>query len=169
MTQLCFIDTETTGLDPRIHQPWEICTWLEDEPAPQTRALPHTLEFADQRALTIGGYWDRASVDRPPAARWDLTRRLRGVTLVGANPAFDAAMLVRFIGADVWHYRMIDVSTGAMWLYGWDRPRSLIDTAAACRDRGHEIPEPDHTAEADVRAVRAIYDALRADAKATTR
>lgn len=59
MTTLCFIDTETTGLDPRIHQPYEVCWWREDEDEPNTLRLPHTLEYADQQALNIGRYWER--------------------------------------------------------------------------------------------------------------
>jgi hypothetical protein len=163
MTVLCFTDVESTGLDARIHKPWEVCTWLETEDAPQTRAVPHDLVHADGVALKVGGYWERADsrTPRTPADPASLGRRLNGVTLVGANPAFDAAMLTGFIGAAVWHYRMIDVSTGAMWVFGWDRPRSLLDTAAACRDKGYDIPEPDHTSEGDVRAVRAVYYALR--------
>lgn len=169
MTTLCFIDTETTGLDPRIHQPYEVCFWLEGADEPTTLWLPHTLEHADAQALRIGGYFDRDQVpwvDDNYAREW-LIRDLRGVTLVGANPAFDAAMLRRFIGTEVWHYRFIDVSDGAMFLFGWDRPRSLLDTAAAVRDAGYDIPEPDHTAEGDVRTTRAIYDALRQERPCT--
>src|SRR5690348_12347931 len=161
MSVLCFIDTETTGLDVRIHQPWEVCTWLEGEAAPQTLALPHTLEYADAQALKIGGWWER----RGKAARADsgaLTSRLRGVTLVGSNPAFDAAMLTSYIGTPVWHHRLINVAEGGMWVFGWDRPKGLADVAAECRSRGYDIPEPDHTAEGDVRTTRAVYEALRA-------
>lgn len=157
---LAFLDTETTGLDSRVHQPWEVCFWREDYEVPFTFSLPHTLEHADQRALDIGGYWDRHSA-HPPATPSQLAHALHGCTLVGANPAFDQAMLTRFIGAPVWHYRSIDVCTGAMWLAGWERPRSLVDTATELRAGGFEIHAPDHTAEGDVRAVRDIYYALR--------
>lgn len=164
MTVLTFIDTETTGLDPRIHQPYEVCWWREDQDEIVTRWLPHTLEYADPQALRVGGYFDRCQtpwVDDTHVVRDMLIHELRGVTLVGANPAFDAAMLRRFIGTEVWHYRFINVSDGAMWLFGWDRPRSLLDTAAAVRDAGYDVPEPDHTAEGDVRTTRAVYDGLR--------
>ena len=167
-TTLCFIDTETTGLDPRVHKPWEVCTWIDGEQAPETRALPHTLELADPQALNIGGYWDRAGAARVVADRGSFTRRLRGVTLVGSNPAFDAAMLTPFIGMAVWHHRLINVAEGGMWVFGWDRPRGLADVAAECRSRGYDIPEPDHTAEGDVRATRAVYEALRAIRATTT-
>lgn len=163
MTVLTFIDTETTGLDPRIHQAYEVCLWREDAPEPVTLWLPHTLDHADPQALRIGGYFDR---DQKPwsddhVGRDYLLDQLQGVTLVGANPGFDAAMLRGFIGTEVWHYRFINVSDGAMWLFGWDRPRSLLDTATAVRDAGYDIPEPDHTAEGDVRTTRAVYEGLR--------
>lgn len=164
MTTLCFIDTETTGLDARIHDPYEVCWWREDMPKPTTAAVPHSLQYADGAALRIGGYFDRDF--RPESDRNDywvqvLARDLRGATLVGSNPAFDAAMLTRFIGTPVWHHRLINVAEGAMWVFDWNRPKGLADVTAALRERGFEIPEPDHTAEGDVRTTRAVYYALR--------
>ena len=165
MSVLCYIDTETTGLDPRIHQPYEVALWREDKPEPARFDLPHSLEHADQQALRIGGYFDRHMApfaDGNGFERRMLIRALQGVTLVGSNPAFDAAMLTRVIGAPVWHHRMIDVAAAGMWVFDWDRPKGLADVATACRERGYDIPEPDHTAEGDVRATRAVYEALRA-------
>lgn len=37
--------------------------------------------------------------------------------------------------------------------------------AADLRERGHDIPEPDHTAAGDVATTRAVFDALRAEAE----
>ncbi len=166
-SRLCFADVESTGLDPRIHQPYEVSWWRENQDRPSTAALPHTLEHADAAALRIGGYFDRGFApfgdrarDRRVAA--DLARDLRGVTLVGSNPSFDAAMLTRVIGCPVWHHRLIDVSQGAMWVLGLDRPPGLAVASTMLRDRGFDIPEPDHTAEGDVRATRAVYHALDA-------
>lgn len=166
MTTLCFIDTETTGLDDRIHQPYEVCWWRDDQPDPITLQLPHTLEYADAKALEIGGYHDRGFTpyvrpEKTNSARFHLISALQGVTLVGANPSFDSGMLRSFIGTTVWRYRFVDVSDRAAALFGWDLPRSLLDTAQACHDAGYDIPIPDHTAEGDVRATRAVYDALR--------
>jgi hypothetical protein len=166
---LCFIDTETTGLDPRIHQPYEGSYWREDEDEPRTSWISHTLEHADQQALRIGRYWERSAFEAIPphgylqtdSPRW-LALGLEGVTLVGSNPAFDAAMLTRIIGTPIWHHRLINVAEGGMWVFGWDRPKGLADVANECRERGYDIPRPDHTAEGDVRATRAVYEALRA-------
>jgi DNA polymerase III epsilon subunit-like protein len=162
---LCFIDTETTGLDPRIHQAYEVCYWHEDASEPRSFLLPHTLDHADGTALRIGGYFDRQMqpFDDPESfVRNDLIRVLRGATLVGSNPAFDAAMLTRLIGAPVWHHRMIDVSNVAMVVLNEERPLGLAACADACRERGFDIPEPEHTAESDVRATRAVFEALAA-------
>ena len=68
----------------------------------------------------------------------------------------------RVIGTPVWHYRLINVAEGAMWVFGWDRPRGLADVRCALMEEGYAIPEPDHTAEGDVRTTRAVYEALRA-------
>ena len=164
MSVLCFIDTETTGLDARIHQPYEVCVWREDWAEPATYLLPHTLEHAEPSALKIGGYFERGMHRMVPTALITkyIAAELDGVTLVGSNPAFDAAMLTRSLGTAVWHHRLVNVSEGGMWVFGWDRPKGLADVATACRGRGYEVPEPDHTAEGDVRATRAVYQALRA-------
>ena len=162
---LSFIATEATGLASRIHQPYEVCYWREDAKEPVTLAPGHTLEYADPQALKIGGYQERHFAPDPDSRHYcarRLSRELAGVTLVGSNPAFDAAMLVRVIGTAVWHHRLINVAEGGMWVFGWDRPRGLADVANECRERGHKIPEPDHTAEGDVRTTRAVYEALRA-------
>lgn len=166
---LCFIDTETTGLDPRIHQPYEVAFWREDDDEPTCLDMPHTLAHADSAALRIGGYFDRHMMpwqETTSATERHLIRRLRDVTLVGSNPSFDAAMLTRFLGAPVWSHRLINVAEGAMWVFGWDEPRGLARVAEECRARGYDIPEPDHTATGDVRATRAVYYALRSEREA---
>ena len=165
MTVLAYIDCETTGLDARIHQPYEVCIWREDWTGPNLFRLRHDLNHADGQALAIGNYWDRGYGEQASDIGADprhIASLLHGVTLVGSNPAFDAAMLTRYIGAPVWHHRLINVAEGGMWVFGWDRPKGLADVANECRDRGYDIPEPDHTAEGDVRATRAVYEALRA-------
>ena len=82
-------------------------------------------------------------------------------TIVGSNPAFDMAMLTRVIGTAVWHHRPINVAEVGMTVFDWPRPKGLADVANECRGRGYTIPEPNHTAEGDVRTTRAVYEALR--------
>jgi len=164
---LCFVDTETTGLDPDIHQAYEACWWRDDhDDGPTTITLPHDLTHADERALEIGRYHERGfSPGRWIPSRWHdaglLNLALTGVTLVGSNPSFDAEFLRRLLGDAPWHYRLINIEEGAMWLFGWDRPGGLADVSHELRRRGYEIPFPDHTAEGDVRVTRTVYHALR--------
>lgn len=161
---LCYIDTETTGLDPDSHQAYEVSWWREDG-AQQRAILPHSLTLADEKALEIGRYHERGIEPGAWPSRWQivshLAEQLQGVTLVGSNPGFDAAFLSRLIGSAPWSHRMIDVSQGAMWVLGWDRPRGLAAAADALRDLGFAIPAADHTAEGDVAATKAVHEALR--------
>lgn len=165
-TVLCFIDTETTGLNPDVHQAYEVCWWREDEDTPNTAILPHTLHGADENALWIGGYHARGiepgNQRERRTARMELRNQLIDTTLVGSNPAFDASFLRIALGCTPWHHRLINVAEGGMWVFGWDRPKGLADVAEECRRRGFDIPEPNHTAEGDVRTTRAVYEALRA-------
>lgn len=160
------VDCESTGLDPRIHQPYEVSVWRSDASQPTTWNLPHTLEHADLVGLRIGGYFDRgfSPYTDDDAATWmrrQLIQNLHDVTLIGSNPAFDSGMLGRFVGCQVWSHRMIDVSQAGMWLLGHDVPKGLAALAGELRDDcGFDIPAPDHTAEGDVRTTKAVYDAL---------
>lgn len=169
MTILTFIDTETTGLDPRIHQPYEAAWWHEDDVSPVSSWLRHDLTHADQKALEVGRYWDRNAFDAMEGGYLSVAHPrtvascLEGVTLVGSNPAFDAAMLTRYIGSPVWHHRLINVADAAMWVFNWDRPKGLHEIVGELVKRGYDIPAPDHTAEADVRATRAVYYALKTE------
>lgn len=161
---LAFVDVETTGLDARIHQPYEVCVWRSDRTHPTTIRLPHTLEHADAQGLAVGRYIARGfgPFDSPDGTELRLlVADLAGTTLVGSNPTFDAAMLTRFIGCPVWSHRLIDVAQAAMWVLDTDQPVGLARLVEQLQASGHDIPDPDHTAEGDVRATRAAYEALR--------
>lgn len=166
MTVLCFLDCESTGLDPAVHMPWEVCWWRDDEDTPNTVLLPHDLSFADPIALEINRYHEREIEPGWCAPeRWlnvdELAMQLAGVTIVGCNPGFDMGMLAPLLRCQPWHYRPINIADGAMWLFGWDRPRGLDAIVAELIDRGYDIPANDHSAEGDVRSTRAAFYALR--------
>lgn len=165
MTPLVFLDTETTGLDVNKHDVVEVA-WAHAGGPIHALILEHDIKAASPQALSVNGYYarglDRAQVATDDELDW-LERDLDGATIVGSNPAFDARFLEKALGWAPWHYRLVNVAEGAMWLFGWDRPKGLKDVMEALRARGHEIPIPDHTAAGDVAATRAIYDALRAE------
>lgn len=164
MNPLVYLDTETTGLDPTIHDIWEIAYAVDDGPI-HSAIVRHSLTFADPTALAVSRYYDRTGGGDPPTAttRWfELTLRdlLDGATLVGANPAFDAAMLYARWGQAPWHFRLLDIEAYAMGTLGYDLPRGLATITRDLRARGYDIPEPDHSAAADVAATRACHLAL---------
>jgi hypothetical protein len=159
MTQrnIIFVDTETTALDGQV---WEIA-WAIDDPetVPVAFQVEHDLEGASVEALKIGRYHKRHS-----AAGWapgafdevDLQHALKGVTLAGANPAFDAMHLRKRWGVEPWHYRLLDVCAYSMGALGLDYVPGLYEAAERL-----DVELPDHTAAADVVAARAVYHAAK--------
>lgn len=170
---LVFIDTETTGLDSIRHEVVEVA-WAIGDGDVSTLVLPHAFTTPDPVALSLNGYLDRRLFDRATWAdhdAWfDLHDRLENATLVGANPAFDARFLSAFFAAqlpdrepDPWHHRLLDVQAYGMAALALDEMPGLADLVRLCRERGHDVPESDHTAAADVEATRATFRALRAE------
>ncbi len=118
VTTFCFLDVETTGTDPAVHQVWEIGMILRDDETGAEREYlwqrRPSLAFADPKALDVGGYYERcvvrddpegtvATLAAPDGARitrdteglaFDLTTLLHGVVPVGVNvAAFDVAFI----------------------------------------------------------------------------
>lgn len=164
MSAVVFLDTETTGLDPALHEVWEIAYAIGDRPI-ASGVIPHSLQTADPDALAMNGYASRGmGVTPDPWLDVELKRLLAGATIVGSNPAFDTAFLRARWGVAPWHHRLIAVESMAFGIFGYDKPKGLAAVSADLRERGHEIPEPDHTAAGDVAALRATFNALRAEA-----
>lgn len=130
-TLLAFIDTETTGLDPFLHDVWEIAVILRVDGQDEEHVfhVEPDLTNADSEALVMNRYYQRTSA---PDWKWDdretvtrcLNDLLDGAVLIGSNPAFDAEMLTHLLGRYFaqprpWHYRTLDVVTlAAGSLYG---------------------------------------------------
>jgi DNA polymerase III epsilon subunit-like protein len=135
MPTLAFTDLETTGLDPDVHEPWEIAVIIRNGNNPdhehhwQIRPTElHLTQSADPEALDIGRYHQRMAITpgnsyariRPDGQPElisrghlvdELTALLKDAILIGSNPAFDAAFLRYFLDAAPWHYRVIDIAT----------------------------------------------------------
>ncbi len=98
---VAFIDTETTGLDPRVQEVIEVAIILEKPNGTLeewcTKVRPTRLEAADAYALKVNGYnahpelW--ASAPTFPEIVGELTRRLDDTVLVGHNVGFDLDFL----------------------------------------------------------------------------
>ena len=158
---LVFLDTETTGLDHDRHEVWEIAYALDDGPI-LSAIVRHSFTSPDPTALALNRYLERAlGVPHDAMFERDLRAELDGGTIVGANPAFDAAFLRARWGFTPWHHRLWDVEAYAAGVLGLDGPHGLARTAEKVRALGFDIPEPDHTAAGDVATLRATFNALR--------
>lgn len=161
---LVFLDTETTGLDPFIHDIWEVAFAVDDGPIADY-ILVHSLKTADPAALELNDYWGRFPQGARSSGPWvdqHLRKVFEGATIVGANPAFDAMFLQHRWRAQPWHYRLLDISSMSVAVFGFrgdGKPPGLVDVANECR-RFAEVPEPDHTAAGDVATLRACYRVL---------
>lgn len=137
MTPLIFLDTETTGLQPDRHTPWEVAWQLaiHDRGLLQlvqseqfiVKVTTREMIAADEVALGIGRFEERYYEAREVefvagglAGSCALVSRLAGTDkvphLVGAVPSFDHAMLTRWFGwpgfgEGLWHYHLVDVET----------------------------------------------------------
>ncbi len=129
MTGVCFVDTETTGLDPDRHEIWEVGIILPDG-GEWDWQLPVDLGRADPMALNIGRFhqrrWQSACrTDEQGSAKDNRTELVdfasefvnmtNGRHLAGAVVSFDAERLWKLLRANgqcpMWHYHLIDVET----------------------------------------------------------
>jgi len=158
---LLYLDTETTGLDPDRHEVWEIAYAIDDGPV-LSSFVAHSVVGAEPAALRINNYLSRFVGVPFCGVTFEIALReaAEGATLVGANPAFDAAFLRARWGVTPWRYRLLDIEAYAMPALGLSTPAGLSKVAESLRDIGFEIPEPDHSAGADVATLRAIHLAL---------
>lgn len=158
------IDTETSGLT----QDDELVEVAAKEVGGDHRVwhlvIPHNTALVGPFVRDLISYDERRLYE---PATWaheqeiqDFLEALRGVTLVGANPMFDAAMLERAFGVAPWHYRTLDLESIAFASGHFDDVPGLAAICAYARGLGWVVPEPDHTAMGDVLAAEAIYEFL---------
>lgn len=148
MTTLCFIDTETTGLDPARHEIWEVACSIRPKTGDErcyVWQLPVDLSRADTIALNIGRFNERryehddgeanghngtmaAVVKRENMPAWaaEFARLTWGAHLIGCVPSFDENRLERLLrkhgACPGWHYQPIDVETmAAGYVIGYGR------------------------------------------------
>ncbi|MFE0800126.1 hypothetical protein [Streptomyces sp. NPDC058812] len=133
MTNIAFVDTETTHLNAEIGEAWEVAVILREDGKGDTELLwqfrPDVAK-ADPESLRIGGYprrfivpegMDAAFIDPEGTVRvadreWainEIWTALSGAVLVGSNPGFDDRFLRKLLGpgSAQWHYRPVDIAT----------------------------------------------------------
>tara|TARA_R100000406_G_scaffold87719_1_gene72607 strand:- start:550 stop:1107 length:558 start_codon:yes stop_codon:yes gene_type:complete len=91
---IAFVDIETTGLNPAIHEIIEIAIITADETY-HTKIAPQRIDLADSRALQINKYNPSNWADAPSfdLVHQKITRLLIGKTIAGHNPKFDVEFL----------------------------------------------------------------------------
>lgn len=191
MTKFVVLDLETTGLQtcpPNQAEPIEIAAVLYD---PDTTAdtAPHgtVLSFVpyhDQRdmlaraefgALAVNGYFERRLFDAvlTPAETNSqieaLCELFDGATIVGANPAFDTAILWPWLRARTfggrsqssppWSFRLFDVEAATMVAHSLDRVPSLAQCAQLWEVHTHAHNA--HSALGDALVTCDVFHAIR--------
>jgi DNA polymerase III epsilon subunit-like protein len=136
MTPIAFVDCETTHLDPRHGDAWEIAVIRRREDGVDCEYLWQVrpdLTEADPEALAIGKFHNRFAVPEDwdaieffpaggpplkaklPEMLFDLQEALSDAVVVGSNPGFDVAFLTKLLQAHgrklPWHYRPVDIAT----------------------------------------------------------
>ena len=154
--RIAYVDTETTGTNPAIHELWEIAYVIEEDGREVTNrsffVTPQRLEIAEPRALEIGGYWERKpdpmafSGPFPDQVAEIVADELRDVRFASCNVAFDTAFVRAFLLEHrqpvTWHYSPIDVKSvcyGA-WpeTFGWKTDDLLRHAGRLEDDKRHE-------------------------------
>lgn len=117
---VCFIDTETLGLDPDHNPVWEVGLILPDgtEREWQIEVTPREIALAHPKALEISRFHERHGVTRSLDSAENVAKDLNdciqpGTHLAGAVVSFDEERLRRLMWkhgySPRWHYHIIDV------------------------------------------------------------
>lgn len=180
---LAFVDVESTGLNPSVHQPWEIAVILREPGLPDEEhvwQIRPDLDKADAKALEVGRYRERFAVPdgfeatsraEPDGGVWllraheaamEIQDMLRDAHMVAAVPSFDDGMLKALMGRwdyrIFWNYRLICAETLVCGALRQPVPSGLKAAADAMGVR-YDAGEL-HTALGDARLARSIYDAV---------
>lgn len=179
MSDVVFVDTETTGLDPDRHEIWEVGLIYQraesDEWTEASWQLPVDLGRADAFALSVGQFHIRrrpGSLSSLDAFSTMFAKLTRGKHLAGAVVSFDEERLRKLLRANgacpEWHYHLIDVealAVGYLNGQGYDPTNPALLLPWDSEMLSHWVGvDPDtfdrHTALGDARWAKAVYEAV---------
>lgn len=189
--ELVVVDLETTSLNMKTAVPLEVAvvnvtTGESFEFVP--RVSMETIGTAEPTALAVNRYFERRlfekqlGVNETTNAYGRVADMLEGNTLAGANPRYDAAVLLHAlaesdfeIDVEPWHYRLADLSAYTAGALGLE-PSATPGLAKCCELLGVELdPAVAHTAIGDAlataecfRVVTELHAARAADAEGPT-
>lgn len=182
---VAFVDCETTGLDPDLHEIWEVALIVQG--AEFLWQLPVDLGRADLIALNIGGFMARRwpqeePVSDPRRGAWLghaafescvhasemalFAKRFAtltwGLHLVGAVPSFDEERLRRLLrrhgACPGWHYHLVDVEALVAGKLGIPPPWNSTELSSkAGVDPGAYSR---HSAMGDARWAKGLYESV---------
>lgn len=183
MTKLCFVDTETTGLDPDLHEIWEVGLIVRDPMMGTSDGQVHDEEYhwflpvdlgrADPVALKIGRYYERymdtdgvdEGISWPSQFASEFARLTAGSHLVGAVVSFDEERLRYLLRANGacpdWHYHLVDIESLVAGCCGLEPPWKS-DELSQLAGVPPQSDEDRHTALGDARWARDLYDQVMA-------
>jgi len=188
MNRLVALDTETTGLNPKLEDVWEVAMvdlGTGEEAVWRLAPSVGAVERMHPRAAQVNRYHERTAAagwrwDDPVRALDDMDEWLDGAHIVGAVPDFDARFLAALYERcgrprPAWNHHLVCIQAQARgWLRGIERespgsvpahvfdiPWRSDDLSRAC---GVQPPGQDarHTALADARWVAEWWHVIEA-------
>lgn len=144
MTRLVFLDTETTGLDPDLHEVWEVACIVRELPDAEGKAdgkdegeyvwqLPVDLGRADPFALNVGRFHERRWEGGGDGDAW--SGRAEGLHEAGARDLHERVVAPGRLGS--WARMFAELTwgahlVGAVVSFDEERLRRLLRAHGAC-------------------------------------